>query len=55
MLVPRKKEAIIKGIGNGRQQFWKGLIAQSIQALFLRQLLQLHSSLFDEPAFFKAK
>lgn len=51
MLVPKKKEVIIKGIGNGRQQFWKNLIAQSIQSLFWRQLLGSCSSLFDEPIF----
>lgn len=48
-LVPKKKEVIIKGVGNGRQQFWKNLIAQSIQSLFRGQLLESCSSLFDEP------
>lgn len=47
-LVSKKKEVINKGVGNGRQQFWKNLIAQSIQSLFWRQLLESCSSLFDE-------
>lgn len=48
-LVSKKKEVIIKGVGNGRRQFWKNLIVQSIQSLFWRQLLESCSSLFDEP------